>query len=497
MIEKTSNMNLKTESDTIVNHKDFVYKSKNSNKIIFFLAILFYSIFFGLMPFTIVFSNIFQDNSNEFLFMEMLNIFILVLTGLASIYLISWIFKGSYNRILYSHLNIMHLVNSIFLFLASIVLCLPFLAAPVNPTTEEWLSFMSSRSMIVIILSFVWAIAFFGTTFYFAFKNKRLFPVVWFKQKLTIFSLLLIMSTFVLSFVLVLLSQDSAKSNDLQLIIYLVTFILMAFNLVYLVLANAYTKAFKESLLYDKTEVELENINNSKKFWFLMKVTMGVIVMIIGISTMFATGWNAENFGIISITNFVIDLLVFFFFVLFVVFQKKKNKTKNNILENRIENKPIKKTTSIDVTSLLKISALIMITKATILSLMTSIVYADAQSLWIIASTGLFTFLIYMFAGILKVNLPNTRITTSLVINLVALVSVLVTVVIVTQWWETGQEQKYADLICLFVLLQVFLANAIEAILQFVMNMKYVQANNNQANEDVEEVVLNASGVNN
>lgn len=472
MIDKTKNSNVGVQSNTIVMNKEFFYKKKHLERVMPLIICILYAVFFALLPSLYIFSNIYQGK-NEYVFNEQIMIFILLFIGVFSIYAINWIYQGSYKRIFTKNIYTSHLINSIMLVAIVIIFSLPFLSVNIQSGKEtNWTEFISNRSFYYFIAVVVWFVVFSLELGISVNKTKKMFSVPWFKYKINLFSSIFFVGAVFLSFMLAKEAQLGSASGELNIIFISLIAALLAFDVLFIIFSHIYTKLFKENLLANKTEQEMDLIENSRKLSVLLKVSIAAIILFFGASMIFAAS-SAVNVSINYIylgTNVGIDAIIIIVFLAIVYTQKKAT------LKNK---KLVKKTaiSSLDLSLLVKIVVWAIFTKLfLILLFLFAAQVPQGQSTWLLFSSSIAVLIIYFLCWAFNINFPNVKATPSLITHLLVFIILFVSVILIYSWYKAYQFDDNIDYIAAFLIAVVLVGSSVELFLSIFLTKRLYDA---------------------
>lgn len=496
MIEQSNNSNVNIHSDSIISNKEFLYKGKWSDRIFLLLIYILYIGFFALLPSLYIFSKIYLASQNAHVFNEQIMICVLLIIGIFSIFAINWVFQGSYKQVFSKNIYIAHFINALSLVAIVITLALPQFASTIRQGVDDdfakWADIVTLRSFVYLIAVVSWFALFVITNGIITFRTKKMFSLPWFKFKINVIGSLFLAAAIALSFILAKKIQESGAPTDkLNLIFIIAIVIIVALDILYVIFAYIYTKLYKQALLSNKTEQEMDSIQNSRKLLFLIKASVAALIIFFGASIVFVT-----NSGITLYSNFVLiginsglDVLIIIVFWVIVDYQKwatvatkKKSKSRKSI-----------SITSLDLSLLVKLVTWLIFTK---LFVIINVTFAKrmevGQSPWLMVSSGLAALVIYLLCWVYNINFPNIKATSSLIINFIIFVIIFVATIFIYSWFTTNQFTTNFDYIAAFVMGLTLIGLSIELFLAIFSTRKlYASAKQQNNNSDVKKSVVN------
>ncbi|MDK2819307.1 MAG: hypothetical protein KFW07_00565 [Mycoplasmataceae bacterium] len=404
--EATQSLDLLRDKGYITKNRDILTKKIRWDNYLKAGSYLLYSIFIALVSVSFLFSKA-NEIDLSITSIDLVGIFIALFAGLFSMGLISWIYKGSLKKLFIINYYITHLINGLLLSVLMIVLSLPMFSyssadlSIINETAQI-------RSLIfgigLIAWSFIGGVVLVIGTY----RLKGVFPNSWLKAKLS-------MVTIVIFPIIAMLSWSSSLNPSIKEIIYWVQLMIFLSGLLYSGFAFSYVRAFKESLLADKTEQEIQKIDVLRNISFLAILMSSITLAVLGIYKALPIWeqWSNGEFGILSFVSVVIDAVVLIMYLTIIIWAKKMGeKNKSNKFLSTIDN----------VILMEFISWLLLIKTVVIVGFSKGV---DISSFMSLSSCFIGIFIINISTILLGVNFPNIKNTTSTIVNVVAALAVL------------------------------------------------------------------------
>ncbi|MGL5591868.1 MAG: hypothetical protein ACRDCJ_00730, partial [Metamycoplasmataceae bacterium] len=396
---------LNRDKEYITQNKDILTKKIRWDNYLKGFSYFLYSLFIALLSLTFLFSGARELGNNNFQYLDLVNIFIGLFALLISAGVISWVYKGSLKKLFTINYYVTHLFNAIILSLIAIVLSLPIFAYPVGGTIQEINDATQMQTLVFGLGICAWFIIG-GTTLTINLKKSQgTFPTSWLKWKLALVTLF----TFP---VLAMISWASSLMPEMKTVLLIVQLGVFVVGSLYSMFAYTYVKSFKELILSDKTEKEIEKIEYLRNISFLMILAPSLTLVILGIvkALPLLGVWSGSSLEILSIISMVVDAIVLIAYLLLIIsFKKQGNKTK--LLS------------SIDNSLLMDFLTWFLLVKTVIIvGLSQGVEISVFMSL---SACFLAIFIINISNILMSVNFPNIKNTSSTIINIVASMAIL------------------------------------------------------------------------
>ncbi|MGL5643309.1 MAG: hypothetical protein ACRCW3_00810, partial [Metamycoplasmataceae bacterium] len=212
--------------------------------------------------------------------------------------------------------------------------------------------------------------------------------------------------------VLAMISWASSLMPEMKTVLLIVQLGVFVVGSLYSMFAYTYVKSFKELILSDKTEKEIEKIEYLRNISFLMILAPSLTLVILGIvkALPLLGVWSGSSLEILSIISMVVDAIVLIAYLLLIIsFKKQGNKTK--LLS------------SIDNSLLMDFLTWFLLVKTVIIvGLSQGVEISVFMSL---SACFLAIFIINISNILMSVNFPNIKNTSSTIINIVASMAIL------------------------------------------------------------------------
>ena len=404
--EATQSLDLEKNKGYITQNKDILTKKIRWDNYLKAASYFMYSLFISLLSLSFLFSGA-QAPELDFQYIDFINIFIGLFLALFSMGLISWIYKGSLKKLFIINYYIIHLINAVILSLIIIIMSIPPFAYPAKGSIDEISQVSQIRSLIFGIGLIFWFIFMASTLMFNAFKIKGAFPSSWIKTKLSLFTMLIFPILAMVSWGVSIMPQMSTIFLIIQLVIF-------SIGLLYTSFSFSYVKTFKELVLFNKTEQEIQKIDFFRNISFLMVLMPALSLIILGITKALPilSVWSGNKIEILSIVSMSIDAIILFVYVAIIIwFKKMGKKGKTNMLISSIDNSIL-----MDF-----ISWFILIKTVIIAGLAKGVDISVYMSL---STCFIAIFVINISTILIGVNFPNIKNTTSTIINIIAYLGV-------------------------------------------------------------------------
>lgn len=406
--EATQSLDLERNKDYITQNKDILTKKIRWDNYLKAFSYFMYSLFVSLLSLSFLFSGARELGNQNFQYLDLVNIFIGLFAVLISVAIISWIYKGSLKKLFTINYYFVHLFNALALSIITIVLSLPAFAYPLSGTPQEINAVTQMHTLGFGLGMILWFIIGGATLTFNIYKLKGSFPTSWLKLKLSLITLLVLPILAMMSWVQSLMPEMKTVFLVIQLVLFVVGFLYTAF-------AFTYIKSFKELILSDKTEQEIQKIEFFRNISFLMILIPSLTLVVLGINKALPIIgiWSNNSIEILSAISIAFDALVLIAYLLVIISFKnmgKKGKT-NKVL------------TSIDNSLLMDFISWFLLVKTIVIVGLSKGV--DISAFMSLSSCFLAIFIINISTIMMGVNFPNIKNTASTIINIVASMAIL------------------------------------------------------------------------
>ncbi|MGL5204652.1 MAG: hypothetical protein ACRC9F_00665 [Metamycoplasmataceae bacterium] len=403
--ETTQSLDLERDKEYITQNKDILTKKIRWDNYLKGFSYFLYSLFVALLSLTFLFTGARDLGNNNFQYLDLVNVFIGLFALLISAGIISWVYKGSLKKLFTINYYVVHLFNGLILSIIAIIISLPMFEYPINGTIQEINNATQMQTLTFGIGMLVWFIIGVVVLTLHIQKLKGTFPTSWLKWKLSLVTLLIFP-------VLAMISWAASLMPEMKTVLLIVQLCVFVVGSLYTMFSFAYVKSFKELILSDKTEKEIQKIEYFRNISFLMILAPSLTLVILGIvkATPLLTVWSSSTLEILSIVSIIFDALILIAYLLLIISLKKKgNKTK---LLSSIDNAIL-----MDLITwflLVKTIVIVGFSKGVEISVFMSL-----------SSCFLAIFIINITNIVIGVNFPNIRNTSSTIINIVASMAIL------------------------------------------------------------------------
>lgn len=476
--EATQSLNLASDKGYITQNKDILTKKIRWDRYLKSGSYLMYSIFIALLSVSILLSgaNVLAPWNIS---IDLISIFIGLTAMLFSIGLISWIYKGTMKKLFVYNYYIMHFINALMLMIIVIVLSLPIFAYKVEYINENPIFdikdvyiMRETRSLVFGVGFISWSVIGAVGLLVNTFRLKGTFPAVWLKVKLSLIAIFIFPLIAMISWVA---SNPNQGSIDLFLWIELLIF---ALGVLYITFIYSYIKSFKELLLSDKTEQEIQKIDIFRNVSFLMILMSSTILVSIGFIKVIPIWpqWGSGTMEITSIISTVIDGIVLIAYLVIIIFAKH-NKGK----------KQLNKLSTIDNLIIMDFFKWFLLVKTIVLI---SVVATIGESLNLsaymcLSSNFIAIFIINISTILLGVNFPNIKNTVSTIVTTISSLIILAMVLFQTTINSGAAANIFESSWSVILLMSpAVIASSINLGIKIMSYSKIKKDNDNAQNED-------------
>ncbi|MGL5617845.1 MAG: hypothetical protein ACRCWU_02165 [Metamycoplasmataceae bacterium] len=403
--ETTQSLDLERDKEYITQNKDILTKKIRWDNYLKGFSYFLYSLFVALLSLTFLFTGAREIGNNNFQYLDLVNVFVGLFALLISSWVISWVYKGSLKKLFTINYYVTHLFNAVILSIISIALSLPIFTYPVNGTIQEINNATQMQTLIFGLGMCAWFIVGGLALTVNLRKIKGTFPTSWLKWKLSLVNLFIFP-------VLAMISWAASLMPEMKTILLIVQLGVFVIGLLYSMFAYTYINSFKELILSDKTEKEIQKIEYFRNISFLMILVPSLTLVILGIvkALPLLNVWSSSTIEIMFVISIVVDALILIAYLFLIIsFKRKGNKTK---LLSSIDNSVL-----MDF-----ITWLLLVKTVVIVGLSKGVEISVFMSL---SSCFLAIFIINITNILMGVNFPNIKNTTSTIINLVASMAIL------------------------------------------------------------------------
>ncbi|MGL4183925.1 MAG: hypothetical protein ACRCRP_02210 [Metamycoplasmataceae bacterium] len=452
MITEGKKTQLEPISNSIISNKEILTKHFVWEKYFQIIVYLIYGLFFSLIPSIFIFSKISFTNEKINL-AETTFILSILLAGIFSIYAIYWIFSGDFKKIYFKRYYITHIINATFLSAILLVLTIVF---PYNQGQLNFVEINEKRLFLFLMLSLLWFIAFILTIFVTVFPNRKKFQSTFIKANFTFFISLIWIVEMILSFVFGI-EYNKTNTDSTTLIYGLAIIIIAILNIGLTVYSFIFVRLYKETILADKTEREISSIYNKRFLSFLFKFVIFISLIVFVVAAIIDLPLIFKITDPLILVEIIIDVLLVGFFVITVILQRSKLKSKTN------ENKSF--LSALDSEFILELLVWIIILKATTLA--SSNTQNSDSPFFILLISSISTLALLLFATSIGINFPNIKNTSSFIVNGAMLILVFITLVVFGTWYKSFQFNENIENVAKILLLEVTLGLTVNISLYF------------------------------
>ena len=464
--EATQSLDLERNKGYITQNKDILTKKIRWDNYLKATSYFMYSLFISLLSLSFLFSGA-QAPELDFQYIDFINIFIGLFVGLFSMALISWIYKGSLKKLFIVNYYIIQLVNALVLSLIIIIMSIPAFAYPANGTIDSINEVSQIRSLVFGIGLISWFIFMGSILLFTTYKIKGVFPASWLKVKLSLFAMIIFPVLAMVSWGISIMPQMTTVLLITQLIIFVFGFLYTSFSF-------TYVRTFKELILSNKTEQEIQKIDFFRNISFLMILMPALSLVILGItkSLPILSVWSGNKIEILSIVSMSIDAIILITYVAIIIwFKKMGKKGKTNMLISSIDNSIL-----MDF-----ISWFILIKTIIIAGLAKGV---DISAYMSLSTCFIAIFVINISTILIGVNFPNIKNTTSTIVNVVAYLAILGMVLFQSTFPQESATNIFEGVeIIILTLLPALIASSINLGIKLLSYSKISYEDKNNKNE--------------
>ncbi len=405
--EATQSLDLERNKGYITQNKDILTKKIRWDNYLKAASYFMYSLFISLLSLSFLFSGA-QAPELSFQYLDFINIFIGLFLALFSMSVISWIYKGSLKKLFVVNYYIIQLANSFFLSMILVVMSIPIFAYPASGTIDVINQVSQTRSLIFGLGVILWFLTMGLTLLITTYKLKGTFPTSWLKVRLAL-------GTMFIFPILAMLTWIGSIMPQMKMILLIVQLVVFVLGSLYTAFSLTFVKSFKELILSNKTEQEIEKIDFFRNISFLMILMPAMSLVILGITKALPilSVWSGDVIEILSIVSMSIDAVILIAYLFIIVwFKKMGKKGQTNMLFSSIDNSIL-----MDF-----ISWFLLVKTVIIIGLAKGV---DISAYMALSTCFMAIFLVNISTIIIGVNFPNIKNTTSTIVNIVAYLAIL------------------------------------------------------------------------
>ncbi|MGL6125291.1 MAG: hypothetical protein ACRC1F_02240 [Metamycoplasmataceae bacterium] len=406
--ETTKSLDLERDKDYITQNKDILTKKIRWDNYLKGLSYFMYSLFIALLSLSFLLTGARDLGDKNFQYLDLVNTFIGLFAVLISIGVISWIYKGSLKKLFTVNYYWVHLVNA--LILSAISITTSIFSYPVNGTLQEINDATTIHTLIFGLGILLWFIIGGGFLLFNIYKLKGSFPVSWLKVKLSLLTLAILP-------ILAIISWAASMMPDMKMIFLIIQLGVFVAGFLYTAFAFTYVKSFKELILSDKTDQEIQKIDLFRNISFLMILIPALTLTVLGINKALPIIgiWSNNTIEILSMISIIFDAIILIAYLIVIITFKRMSK-------NGKESKS-KLLTSIDNSILMDFISWFLLVKTIVIVGLSKGV--DISIFMSLSSCFLAIFIINISTIVIGVNFPNIKNTSSTIINVISAMAIL------------------------------------------------------------------------
>lgn len=450
------------------------------------LSYILYGFFFGMLPASFKFANIPSGINNT---IEISGIIAVFGVALVSITLIFWIFKGDVKHYASLGYYLLHIFNAISLVTGLVIIAFfPVGASGLGDAINQ-LKTVSFRQLVLAAIMIVHVLFLSAGISLFFYKFKKLFPLTW--SRIAFAQGTLVLAGFTNS--LVWFAAEAEMRNELDNMTMLLFVALMIFALAFIlfIFALAYIRIYRDILLGERTDVEIESINN----WENAKSLALISSSVAAITFIFASYWDKKFAvtGLIAV-EIIFDILLFGTYLSLAIIAKIQER--KEIQEPGHNYKFLKIFKSIDNVLFFEVIIWVLLSKAALIEgiLITigeknSNLSEQVPNLYMIALISFFfVSLMYILGPILSIHIPNIR---NMWISIVAICFSVLLIILTIVFTNilTDNTSENPSYLPLYMILTLLIGISISLILRTFMVSQIFQPEHRakKANHDEDE----------
>lgn len=387
-----------------------------------------------------------------------------------SITLVFWIFKGEVKRHMAWGYHSLHIFNAISLLMGVIIINF-FPIATSDVQTSDLYRNINLRQIILASAMLVHVILISAGISIFFYHYKKLFPLTW--SRICFAQGTLILSGFTNLLVFMAgLAQANEEKDNMQMLLFVSLFIfVLAFIL--FIFALAYIRVYRDILLGERTDLEIETINN----WENAKSLALIGSSVAAVTFIIASYWNKVFLipGALVWVDFAINLVLFGIYLSMLIVAKIQQRKQLNAPMGKY--RFLKMFKSIDNIFLLEVIIWTILAKSIIIEGVmisnagSSIDSALISSLYLNSLICfIFVFLLYILGPIFALDVPNIK---NMWISLSTIISgallVILTIVFTNIFSSVSSNAENPVFLPIFMLITLSCGMSISLILRTIM----------------------------
>ncbi|AAT27647.1 hypothetical protein [[Mycoplasma] mobile] len=425
--------------------------SSNLSILLKVFSYIFYGIFFAIIISLQFISNPSQIGSPNLIMISTIVMFLFIFVALISVFFINFI-ADSYRKIWKIKFLSLHILNSIFLVIAAIVMTLFKISSiEIMATNSNLNSWILTSSIIILVhtLAITIMLTIVGL------QTRKSFSITWMK---TLLSLPIFLLEIVIGFLLFVASFNFLEgASSLAFTMLFIALAVFIFNFIYGILIVLFVAAFKTQLFGQKTNRELAKIELNREYAYFSMFAISIVLMSIAIVFQVNLSLNAIGF-IVNLIILLISLSTYLFIMI------KRNMSKANLIKsNDIELKNA-------ITS--NFFSWIFVLSTTIFIFFANFLSENSSTAIIItfASFWLVKIILNIVIGFKFPNIKNTI--TTFIIGIVMLFVVLFALILLTIPGSSAFKIFLRDASMLIIISTIFIGLSINFVLTILTTQK-------------------------
>ncbi len=392
------------DRNTVISNQEAISSKWKFTSLFAVISGIIYGFFFGMLPATFIFNGSLAGNESNPPIFEICAIIGLLLIGSLSLGLIFWTFRGDFKKKHPVAYSLTHILNAILLVVGIVV---------VTILQETRLSTNLNRYLILAICYGGWGLLMAIWTFALLAIWRKQFPLSWAKTPFVIVTFILMaiveLMVYLCANVDALNGEVNFTMNDqrilfaiLALVIFILAVGVFGFGIVYI-------ERFKDVLLADRTEYEINSIRDWESIRVFSIVMSSIMVLTYCVAMLIKSAIDFD-WGVYLLVEIIVDAVLVLSYIIVIAYVKSVNRKHN--AKNKVfimANSKLFK--SIDNSLLLDVFGWVILVKT---ALIEWIAYADKgleqEMMAMIAAISFGSlFILYAFNLIVNANIPNLK----------------------------------------------------------------------------------------
>ena len=399
---------LTNQSDAAVSTYQVVSKHWKLEPLFKLLSYIFYGFLFGMLPASFKFAKIPVGTPNA---VEVSGVVAILGLSVLSISVIFWLFKGDIKR----HMPIihygLHIFNAILLVMGIFIINFFPIGGDTLVSTVNAAERIILRQFILMVLSISHAVLL-AIALAFIFRAyKKLFPLSW--SRIGFAQAVVIIASLTNIFIWLASRATLAGEFENQFVLLMMGLMIYVLAFIIFVFALSYIKVYRDILLGERTDWEIESINNWENAKSLALIASAMAAITFIVASFWTQGFSFDLMVIVEVT---LDVILFTTYasMAFIAKHQERKQIKHPTKPGRF----IKIFKSIDNILLVEVMIWIVLIKTTVIEGMMIANMTDVQQLQPNAIATLylnaliafaFVILLSIIGPLLAINIPNIK----------------------------------------------------------------------------------------